>query len=92
MKAFYIHDEKKRSDIIVVPEIDSMVPVNRAVMEMFIAVEPDFSGYAGKPLNGLPPETFGKIVATRETDGDVCIIETSLWRGRMACHLGLDTK
>jgi hypothetical protein len=92
MIAFFIHDAKKQSDIMAVPETDSMVPVNRAVMEAFIAVEPDFSGYVGQRLKGLPPETFGQIVATRKADGDVCIVETSLWRQRMAFHLGLDTK
>ena len=92
MMAFFIHDAKKQSDLMVVPEIDAMVPVNRSVMEAFIAVAPDFSGYTGQRLNGLPPEAFGQIVATRKADGDVCIVATSLWRQRMAYHLGLEAK
>ncbi len=92
MKAFFIHDEKKQSDMMVIPEKDYMVPMSRATMETFISVAPDFSGFAGERLNGMPPETFGKIVATRNSDGDVCILDESLWQQRMAHHLRLDSK
>ncbi len=92
MKAIFVHDEKKQSDMMVLPETGHMVPMNRAAMEDFIAVAPDFSGYEGQRLNGMPPEAFGKIVATRNSDGDVCIVDTSLWQQRMAYHLGLDFK
>jgi len=50
-------------------------------------VEPDFSKYAGDPLNETPPEALGVIVATRESDGDVCIVEEALWQQRMLFHL-----
>jgi hypothetical protein len=92
MKAFFIHDTNKQLDLMAIPETDYVVPVDRVVMEAFIAVAPDFSRYTGQRLNGLPPETFGRIVATRETDGDVCIVEESLWGRRMAHHLGFTTK
>lgn len=88
MRAFLVHDKKKAADIIVVPEQERLVDVNRQVMNEFIAVDPDFSKWRGKDLNGLPPESFGQIVATREEKGDVCIVETSLWHQRMAFHLG----
>ena len=92
MIAFFIHDEKKQSDCMVIPETGYMVPINRALMEAFIAVAPDFSGYQGERVNGMPPETFGKIVATRKSDGDVCILDQSLWQQRMAYHLGPGSK
>ena len=92
MKAFFIHDEKKQSDMLAIPETGYMVPMNQAAMEAFIAVSPDFSGYEGERLNGMPPETFGKVVATRNSDGDVCILDESLWQQRMAYHLGLNSK
>ncbi len=88
MKAFFIHDEKKQVDFMVVPETDSRVDVSRKIMEEFIAVAPDFSKYPGASLNQLPPETFGLVVATRKSDGDVCIVEEDLWQQRMSFHLG----
>lgn len=92
MKAFFVHDKKKQSDMLVVPESNCLVRVNQAVMETFIAVAPDFSEHAGQNLNDLSPETFGHIVATRESDGDVCIIDKSLWQQRMNYHLGHASK
>lgn len=89
MKAFFVHDEKKQTDLMVVPETDNMVAVNQKVLEEFIAVEPDFTKYSGERLNDLPPETLGVVVATRKSDGDVCIVEEALWQQRMTFHLKL---
>lgn len=88
MKAFFVHDKNKQTDLIVVPEKDNMVAVNQKILEEFIAVAPDFSKYPGDPLNSLPPETLGIVVATRKSDGDVCIIEEALWQQRMVYHFG----
>jgi len=87
MKAFFVYDVKQQKDIMVVPQKDIAITVDRSVMEEFIAVEPDFSKYAGDPLNETPPEALGVIVATRESDGDVCIVEEALWQQRMLFHL-----
>lgn len=88
MKAFFVHDAKKDDDLMVIPETGAIVNVDRDVLEMFIAVEPDFSRYSGKNLNDLPPDALGEIVATRKTDGDVCILDQALWQRRMSHHLG----
>lgn len=88
MKAFFVHDKNKQSDLMVVPETDSMVPVNRKILEEFIAVAPDFAKYTGEKLNRLPPDTLGIVVATRKPEGDVCIIEEALWQQRMGYHFG----
>ena len=88
MKAFFVHDENVRTDLLVLPETDCVVAVNKEIMEEFISVEPDFSKYTGDRLNSRPPETLGLLVATRKTDGDVCIVENTVWQQRMAVHLG----
>ena len=88
MRAFLVHDEKKEIDLIVVPEQEWLVDVNRDVMNDFISVNPDFTKWTGRALKGLTPESFGQIIATREEKGDVCIVEASLWHQRMAFHLG----
>jgi hypothetical protein len=88
MKAFFVHDKKKQSDLMVVPETDTMIAVNQKILEEFIAVTPDFTKYPGEHLNRLPPDTLGIVVATRKSDGDVCIIEEALWQQRMVYHFG----
>lgn len=88
MQAYYVYDEKKDADVMVIPEMGCMLDVNRHMMTNFISVKPDFSQWQGQDLNGLPPEAMGVVVATRNEDGDVCILEMSLWHERMAFHLG----
>lgn len=88
MKAFFVHDKNKQTDLMVVPETDNMVAVTQKILEEFIAVEPDFAKYNGDCLNSLPPDTLGIVVATRKSDGDVCIIEEALWQQRMVYHFG----
>ncbi len=88
MQAYLVHDSKKQLDMLVLPELDRLIPVKRQVIEDFIAVRPEFSQWAGSPLNGLPPETFGRVVATREEKEDVCIVDEPLWQQRMSHHLG----
>ena len=87
MKAFIVHDVQKQKDLLVIPAADVSTAVDRAIMEEFIAVKPDFARFSGASLNGLPVETFGRVIASRATDGDVCIVDQSLWQQRMAFHL-----
>jgi hypothetical protein len=88
MKAFFVHDEKIDTDLLVLPETDCVVAVTKEIMTEFISVKPDFTKYQGDRLNSRPPATLGLLVATRKTDGDVCIVEDAMWRQRMAVHLG----
>lgn len=87
MKAFFVHDRETEQDVMVVPETDSLVAVNRSVMEEFIGVAPDFSKYTGDRLNAQAPDSIGLVVATRKSDMDVCIIDEALWQRRMAFYL-----
>ena len=88
MRAFFVYDEKKDKDLLVIPDIDVLAEVDRSVMELFIDVKPDFASIRGSRLNQLSPKAFGRIVATRDDDGDVCIAEPGLWSERMQFHLG----
>lgn len=88
MLAYYVHDDKKGQDFMIVPELDATVSVDRQIMTDFISVSPDFSQWTGAALNGLNPETFGRVVATRDDQGDVCIMDTDFWQQRMASYLG----
>ena len=88
MTAYYVYDAKKALDLIVIPETDRMVNVDRRALDMFISVSPDFEQLQGRPLNGLAPDTLGIVVATRKKDGDVCILDVELWQNRMNAVFG----
>ena len=45
MLAYYVHDQKKEKDAIVIPDMGCSVPVDRERMEAFISVNPDFAIY-----------------------------------------------
>ncbi|MEJ2040560.1 MAG: hypothetical protein P8X55_16770, partial [Desulfosarcinaceae bacterium] len=79
---------KKDKDYIVVPDTDALAAANRSNMAIFIDVKPDFTQIQGDPLNGMAPDAFGRLVATRDDDGDVCIADHQLWPERMRLHLG----
>ena len=88
MKAYYVHDNRKAMDHIVIPERDIIMAVNRSVMEEFIGVSPKFDQMTGSSLNGLEPKNFGTVIATRDDQGDVCIENAALWQERMQSQLG----
>ncbi len=88
MQAFFVHDPKKETDLLIIPQLDVKTSMDRQAMETFIGVQPDFSNCSGASLNGLPPDAFGHVVATRDPKGDVCIVDESLWQQRMASILG----
>ena len=87
MRAYFVHDSAKESDSIVVPELDMLVAVDREAFDLFISARPDFSRFSAVPAGGLSPRSFGKIVATRDDDGDVCVKNDVLWQQRMEAWL-----
>lgn len=88
MIAYFVHDPQKASDTIYLPELGCFIPVDRAAMERFIAVKPDFADWQGQACTFVKPEEFGTVVATRDDQGDVCILQQNLWRERMFANLG----
>lgn len=88
MIAYFVYDSRKDTDTIVLPELGRRMAVSRDLFEQFIAVGPDFSGLPGEACPGLNPQQFGRIVATRDDQSDVCVVEAELWRQRMQHHLG----
>ena len=88
MIAYYVHDKKKDNDLIVLPEMGCSVAVDGARLEAFISVKPEFASWSGDACGELSPEDFGTIVATRDDQGDVCVVNHDLWRRRMAHYLG----
>jgi len=83
-----VHDKQKASDTIYLPDQGCFVPVDRPVMERFISVKPDFAHWTGQACIFVKPEEFGTVVATRDDQGDVCIVLHDLWRERMFANLG----
>ena len=88
MIAYYVHDSKKETDLIVLPDMGCSVAVDAGRMEAFISVKPDFTSWSGDACGELSPEDFGTIVASRDEGGDVCVANHDLWRRCMAHFLG----
>jgi hypothetical protein len=88
MIAYYVHDDKKEDDVIVIPDRECTIPVNKERLEAFISVDPAFSSWSGEACGMVSPEDFGAVIATRDDDGDVCVIDHELWRKRMGYYLG----
>jgi hypothetical protein len=88
MIAYFVHDKEKVGDTIYLPDLGCFVPVEKDAMERFISVNPDFADWTGQACTFIKPEEFGTVIATRDDQGDVCIIQPDLWRERMFAHLG----
>ena len=88
MIAYYVYDEKKEHDVIVLPDRECSVPVDAERMEAFISVDPNFAGWSGDTCGVVSPEDFGVVIATRDDGGDVCVVNHEFWRERMQYYLG----
>jgi hypothetical protein len=87
MIAYYVYDEKKEDDTIVLPDTGCSVPVTPDIFEKFISVKPDFTEWSGDACGDLSPEDFGIVIAPREDLGDVCVTNDELWRKRMFFYM-----
>ncbi len=87
MIAYLVHDKKKETDLIVLPEKGCMLPVDTLKIKEFISAKPDFSQWSGDSCGDLNPESFGIIVASRDECGDVSIRRKELWRERLDVYL-----
>jgi hypothetical protein len=88
MLAYYVHDSETENDIIVLPDRGCRIAVDAKRLEAFISVDPNFAGWSGDACGDLSPEDFGVVIATRDDQGDVCVINHDLWRRRMEFYLG----
>ena len=89
MIAYFVHDTKKARDTIYLPDLGCFVPVDKKAMERFISVKPDFANWTGQACAVVEPEEFGTLVATRDDQGDVCIVRQDLWRVWLFDHPGI---
>ena len=88
MIAYYVHDAKKKDDVIVIPDRECTIPVDRDRLEAFISVDPVFASWSGDACGLVSAEDFGAVIATRDDNGDVCVIDQERWRERMEYYLG----
>ena len=88
MIAYFVHNQRKNTDTVYLPDRGCFMAVDPAVMERFIAVKPDFANWTGQACAVVEPEEFGTVIATRDDREDVCIVQPDLWRERMLAHLG----
>lgn len=88
MAAYFIHNSKTETDVIIMPDMQCSFPVDAERMEAYIAVSPKFGAWSGDACGVVDPEDFGTVVATREEGGDVCILNEDIWKERMKYYLG----
>ncbi len=88
MIAYFVYNPRKNMDTVYLPDRGCFIAADKAAMERFIAVKPDFPGWMGQACAVVEPEEFGTVIATRDDQGDVCIHQEELWRERMLFHLG----
>ena len=87
MIAYYVHDEKKEDDLIILPQMGCRLSVDPQVFQDFISVAPSFSKWSGDACGEPDPADFGTVLATREEGGDVCVLKQDLWQSRMRHYL-----
>ena len=63
MIAYYVHDDKKENDVIVIPDRQCTMPVDRERLEAFISVDPVFASWPGDSCGLVSPEDFGMTTA-----------------------------
>ena len=90
MIAYYVHDEKKNDDVIMMPDMACAVTVDKDKLEAFISPAPAFAKWSGNTCVDVRPEDFGTVIATREEGGDVCVLEQKIWQARMEHYLNQD--
>lgn len=56
MIAYYVHDDKKENDVIVIPNRECAVPVDRERLEAFISVDPLFASGREMPAAWCRPK------------------------------------
>lgn len=88
MIAYYVYDEGKKKDLVILPEMGCAVTVDADVMADFIGATPVFAAWSGDTCQIVAPEDFGLVIATREEQGDVCVLKMDLWQERMVRYLG----
>ena len=88
MIAYYVYDAENNHDTIVLPDMGCQVPVNPERFQDFISVDPVFAKWSGDTCGDLNPNDMGKVLATREEGGDVCVLKDRLWQNRMNHFLG----
>jgi hypothetical protein len=88
MLAYFVHNEETDQDVVVLPDTACSTLVDRQNLENFIAAKPDFMSWAGDSCVDPRPEDFGKVIATRDDTGDICVVDEALWKARMTHYLG----
>ena len=88
MIAYLVINRLNRQDTIVLPEIGCSVPVDSKRLQAFISPAPDFANWSGDACEGMAPEQFGDVIASREDCGDVRVVNAELWREKMEHYLG----
>lgn len=81
MIAYYVSG--RHYDTVVIPETQIFIQVDAGVLRRFLAEEPQFGTWQGEALEGLAPESFGRILAVRDESEPPEIKDQEAWNKRV---------
>ena len=83
-------DKKKKNDegeFIIIPETDQVVTADSQSLKEFISPSACFKTWIGMHHEDVKPEDFGKVIASRDDDGDIRVIDEEVWKKVMLTYI-----
>lgn len=80
--------QKDNTPMIVIPDTDQVLPLDRKRLEVFISVSPCFKGWIGTHHENLDVGDFGMRIATRDDAGDITVQDDTRWQALLETCLG----
>jgi hypothetical protein len=88
MIAYFVHHGQSSTDTIYLPEKRCCYPVDRTLLAAFLGTGPDSACWSEDGCIEVPPEEFGEVIALRDENGDMNVINHELWQQRLTAVLG----
>ena len=91
MIAYFVHNNETKTDTIYLPGRECCYTVNRSRMAEFLSQDLDFQNPSSDICIDVPPEEFGGVIALRDENGELRVLNPELWRLRLTAFMGNDT-
>jgi hypothetical protein len=76
--------QNENGEFILIPETEQVITADKENTKAFVAPSPCFKTWIGVHHENLSPEAFGKIIASRDDEGDVAVKDDEAWRKVMS--------
>jgi hypothetical protein len=85
MIAYYV--KKDEDEFIIIPETDQVISADSQSIKEFISPSACFKTWLGMHHENVKPEDFGKVIATRNDDGDIQVKDEDVWKKIMLTNI-----